>query len=486
MPGKYEAPRGHHRKRRRRRRRNSGFLRILAIILVLAAVISALGIWYLNSQKNPADPTTPTKDSAETTAAPEATALPPETTTAPTETQPEPVYHVSSATVAVTGDLLMHIPVINSHWENGGYDFSRAFQFLDAYAAAADYAIANLETTLGGPSHKYSGFPCFNSPDEIVDGVVGAGFDMLLTANNHSYDTHHAGMLRTLKVIEERGLATLGTYSSADGPQYVVQEINGIRIGMVCYTYETNDGNPDRTSLNGLLLDNAAAQCINSFDYQQLNKFYEEMAEHIRNMEDEGAEAIMLFIHWGEEYAQSPSSSQETIAQKMCDLGVDVIVGGHPHVVQPMDLLTSTEDPDHKTVCIYSLGNALSNQNRYNISSTPEGHCEDGMLFSVTFSKYSNGMVVLEGTDVLPTWVNTHNDKPRKYNILPLDNDTREQWKELYAISDQILGYAEDSYNRTMALVGEGLEKCQQYLEAAKALRYEEYHIVVQPETADP
>ena len=184
----------------------------------------------------------------------------------------------------------------------------------------------------------------------------------------------------------------------------------------------------------------------------------------------------MLFIHWGDEYQLTPSNSQQQIAQKMCDLGVDVIVGGHPHVIQPMDLLTSTENPDHKTVCIYSLGNILSNQNRYNISSAPQGHCEDGMLFSVTFSKYSNGMVVLEGTDVLPTFTNTHSDKPLKYNILPLDDETRDQWKTLYGINDKILGYAEDSYDRTMAQVGEGLEECQQYLESAKAQREQAYH----------
>lgn len=476
MPGKYEAPRG-QRRRRRKNRRNSGFFKLLSIILVLAALITTLGVWYLNARKDNQDPTASTNVPAGTTAAQELTTLPVDTTTVPAETEPEPVYHVSSATVAVTGDFLMHIPVINSHWENGGYDFSRALQYLSAYASAADYAIANLETTLGGPSIKYSGFPCFNSPDEIIDGIAGAGFDMLLTANNHSYDTLYAGMQRTIQVIQEIGLTPLGTYPDAEGPKYVVQEINGIRIGMVCYTYETNDGNPDRTSLNGLLLDGAAAQSVNSFDYQQLTKFYDEMAEHIRNMEAEGAEATMLFIHWGEEYQLTPSDSQQQIAQKMCDLGVDVIVGGHPHVIQPMDLLTSTENPDHKTVCIYSLGNILSNQNRYNISSAPQGHCEDGMLFSVTFSKYSNGVVVLEGTDVLPTWTNTHSDKPLKYNILPLDDETRDQWKTMYGIDDKILGYAEDSYDRTMAQVGEGLEKCRQYLESAKVQREQEYHL---------
>lgn len=485
MAGKYEAPRGRNRKRRRRK--SSGGVTVLIVIAILLVLIAAGMVAYLwlgaGADKPGDDTSDPTKGTSLLDNLINNT--PEETTTAPTETKPEPVHVVSTATIAATGDMLMHMPVVNAHLQDdGSYDFTSAFQYLREYASAADYAIANLETTLAGTDngYAYSGYPCFNCPDEIVDGVIDAGFDMLLTANNHTYDTRHVGMMRTLSVLEEKGIASLGTTATAETPKYIVEDINGIKIGLICYTYETYDDYPDRPSLNTIPVDSADAECLNSFDYYQLDKFYEEMTGHIADMEAEGAEGIVLFIHWGDEYQLSPNENQQAIAQKMCDLGIDVIVGGHPHVVQPVDLLTSTVDPEHKTVCVYSVGNALSNQNRNNISSSPNGHCEDGMLFSVTFSKYSDGTVALEGTDVLPTWVNWEDSGSNKYNILPLDDETRSEWKTLYNISDSTFATAEGSYQRTMDLVGEGLDECQTYLAEAKAQRELEYLAEVDPE----
>jgi poly-gamma-glutamate synthesis protein (capsule biosynthesis protein) len=469
MAGKYEAPRGH---RRRRRRRKNSALKILVIFALLLALALGGMLLLLDKLPNPAGPKeTKPSDPIETTAAPTETTVPP-------TTEPEVIHVTSQATIAATGDLLMHLPVVNAHAQGDGtYNFDRAFQYLKAYSEAADYAIANLETTLAGTNngYAYSGYPCFNCPDSIVDGAIEAGFDMLLTANNHTYDTRHVGMMRTLEIIADRGILSLGTTATAEEPKYVVVDINGINIGMVCYTYETPDDNPGRPSLNTIPVTMEDAACLNSFDYAQLDKFYTELEGYIDAMEAEGAEGLMLFIHWGEEYMLTPTEKQQAIAQKVCDLGFDVIVGGHPHVVQPMDLLTSTVDPDQKTVCIYSVGNALSNQSRNTISRTPQGHCEDGMLFSVTFSKYSDGTVVLEGTDVLPTWVNwmeAHN----KYNILPLDMDTVGEWQTLYNIGDNAYATAKASYDRTMALVGEGLAECQAYLEEAKADREMYYY----------
>ena len=142
-----------------------------------------------------------------------------------------------------------------------------------------------------------------------------------------------------------------------------------------------------------------------------------------------------------------------------------MIIGGHPHVVQPMDLLTSTTDPDHKTVCIYSLGNAVSNQ-RIEEMKLKTGHTEDGVVFSVTFEKYSDGSVRLSDVSVMPTWVNKFVTADWKYefNILPLDDATRDQWKSLYALTDEQLTNAQNSYTRTMDILGSGLEKCRNYL----------------------
>ena len=158
------------------------------------------------------------------------------------------------------------------------------------------------------------------------------------------------------------------------------------------------------------------------------------------------------------------------MAQKLCDLGIDVIIGGHPHVVQPVELLESTTDPEHKTVCLYSMGNAVSNQRLGNLQSIQTAHTEDGILFTVTFEKYSDGSVYLVGTDAIPTWVNMHTNSigRTEYNILPLDDDREDEWATLFEINDTTLNAAKNSYARTMAIVGEGLTECQAYLEQAK------------------
>ena len=146
-------------------------------------------------------------------------------------------------------------------------------------------------------------------------------------------------------------------------------------------------------------------------------------------------------------------------------------------MVEPVDLLESTVDPNHKTVIIYSLGNAVSNQ-RTGISTLfPTGYTEDGALFTVTFEKYSDGSVYLAGAEVLPTWVNMSTvNGTKEYNILPLDIDREGEWQTLYNLTDALLNSAKKSYERTMGIVGDGLTECQTYLEQAKADREAYYY----------
>ena len=204
---------------------------------------------------------------------------------------------------------------------------------------------------------------------------------------------------------------------------------------------------------------------MNTFDYTNLDLFYKEVRNSMTQMETQGADAVVLFIHWGNEYQTKQNKKQTEIAQALCDLGVDVIIGGHPHVVQPVDLLTSTKDESHKTVCLYSMGNAVSNQRRAKMN-LKTGHTEDGVLFSVTFARYTDGTVILESADLLPTWVNldTHPETGKKaYMILPLD-DTLEDWKTAFSLSDSGLKNAKASYERTVKITGAGMEKVNAYL----------------------
>lgn len=411
----------------------------------------------------------------------------PEMTEPPTETTfPEPERVIATATVGAMGDLLMHKPIFDDLTEynaavqqpDGSYDFSSIFQYLSEYTLPLDYTVANLETTLCGEDngYVYDGYPLFNCPDELVDGVKDAGFDMLLTANNHSYDTRLVGYLRTLNIVREKGLETLGTYSSQDETKWTIVDINGIKIGMLCYTwasYVTEDGRP---SLNGNQAIEQAGLC-NYFVSTNLPGFYTEVEQYLKEMEAAGAEATIMFIHWGQEYMLAPSTEQKGIAQNLCDLGIDVIIGGHPHVVQPIDLLESKIDPNHKTVCLYSTGNVVSNQRLGTISAMKTAHTEDGILFTVSFEKYSDGTVYLADVDAIPTWVNRYRNENGKteYNILPLQMDCRDEWASLYGIDDSTLTAANDSYVRTMEIINNGLEASKTYLSQQKSARESYY-----------
>ena len=435
----------------------------LAALCVFAAVINLSSCACLPLVNM--TPSTTTQPSASITTLP--TTVPP-TTVKPTE---PPVVKVGTATIAATGDILMHKPCINPGKQaDGSYDFAPYFTHVQDYVGRADYAVANLETTLAGLNggYSYSGYPNFNCPDGIVSSLKAAGFDMLLTANNHTYDTQTLGFFRTQQVIAENGMDHIGTKPDAEADSYLIKEINGIRIGMINYTYETNS-HPDKVDLNGGAdLKENEKGLINVFLKDDVEGFSKDLEKNIADMRADGAEAIVLYIHWGEEYQTKQNSQQKKMAQAACDLGVDVIVGGHPHVLQPMDLLESTADPNHKTVCLYSTGNALSNQRLGNISYVKTAHTEDGILFSFSFAKYSDGTVRVENVELLPLWVNMYTSKETNkvvYDILPLD-DQVEDWKTQFNLTDKTLKQAEDSLARTTKIVGEGLQEVNAYLKS--------------------
>lgn len=444
---------------------------IIQILLVLIAVLFVADVIVIGlCLKTPGSTKSNQKPSA--SQGNSNTPSPTDGTEAPTEEAPQ---LVSTATVLSTGDILMHGKVINSgKQDDSSYNFDSIFQYVKSYSQAADFSVANLETTLCGTDngYAYAGNPKFNCPDAIVDSLKGAGFDMLLTANNHADDTSLVGYKRTLNVVREKGLDTLGTYLSADEQKWTIEEVNGIKIGMVCYTYS------DGFSQNGypLLNYNEVGEngILNYFTYDKLSEFYTQLQGYLDEMKAAGAEATVVYLHWGEEYkwktGEGPNANQTAMAQKLCDMGVDVIVGGHPHVVQPVDLLTSGTDAEHKTIVLYSMGNAVSNQRKEEMQqSEPTGHTEDGVLFCVTFAKYSDGSVCVDSAELIPTWVNMHaNSGATEYNILPLEESTAAQWQAQFGLTDTQLANAKASFDRTQALTLAGMEKVQSYLAQQK------------------
>ncbi len=416
------------------------------LVPVFLVVMLVLAVWASFSGKTAVTTEPPATDPAVT-----GTEEAPVSEEIPEVTEPHPV---ATASVGVTGDILIHDPIINNNrTADGNYDFNNIYADIKPYFEKYDFMIANLEVTLGGAeAGVYSGYPRFNCPDSMIDALKNAGVDLLLTANNHSYDTGYNGMLRTVQVLKEKNMSYIGTRETENESFITVQDINGIKIGMSCYTYETETSNPNRKALNGNLLSEAAGPLIQSFSYQRLDAFYAQVQRDLDTMKAQGAEFTMFYLHWGNEYQFVPTSYQKQIAQKLCDMGVDIIVGGHPHVIQPYETLQSKTG--HQTLCLYSTGNAISNQRQEIMDSEPTGHTEDGIIFGVTFEKWSDGTVRIADLDFLPTWVERkYVGGKLAYRIIPLDISDPD-WSH-YNL--ETLARAQRSYNRTLALVGEGL-----------------------------
>lgn len=316
-------------------------LRLSSLLLCLALLLSACGGGV------PAGAASPAPVPREEVPLPS----PPPETAVPQE-PPEPTL----ATLAVCGDAMSHMPVTNDAWDGEKYDYVRVMSGAKSRVEAADYAVVNLETTFaGGP--KYSGYPAFNSPDGMAQGLKDLGFDLCLTANNHSLDKGWSGLSRTLDVLDETGLAHVGTSRSQEerDANLVVADVGGISVAFLGYTYGTN----------GIPVPKDHLYCINVFNTDYLSGLREldrdRLAADLEQAEAADADLIAVMIHWGVEYQTKQNAYQEEVADFLFANGADIILGGHSHVPQPMELRT-LEDGRQGFVC-YSLGNFISSQN---------------------------------------------------------------------------------------------------------------------------
>ena len=285
-----------------------------------------------------------------------------------------PVY--ARVTIAAVGDVMVHSPQFKAQYqrETGLYDFTNNFRFIKPYLLQPDLALANLETTFGGEALGYSGFPRFNTPDSLADALKDAGFDLIVTTNNHTLDTGMSGVFRTIDILRERGLQVIGTRKPEDEKSYIVKESNGIKIGFSAYTFETPRVSGKKT-INGIVLPPEYADLIDSFSCHDLENELLKMKGRIEAMREEGAEFIVFYLHWGEEYQREPNRTQRKIATALANYGVNLIFGSHPHVLQPIEYVLSEDGS--KAALVFSLGNFLSSQ-RYELLK--KKYTEDGPL----------------------------------------------------------------------------------------------------------
>lgn len=332
-------------------------------------------------------------------------------------------------TLLVTGDVMYHNPQLDSAYDysTGEYDFTNCYKYIKDIVSAADYAVANFETTLAGSEagYAYSGYPTFNTPDTGLSALIGAGFDMMLFANNHCYDTQHTGVTRTQEVFDQMGVDYIGARKDLNGKTYRNVEVNGITVGMLNSTDDIAYGNTNPRTINGIRVQDADLPLIDVFNHSLLGEFYASAERNIADLRASGADIIVYFIHWGSEYYLSHNDMQAQIAQKLCDLGVDVIIGGHPHVIQDAEMLTSTVDPSHSTLCFYSLGNLISNQNRLTMGDTMNKlYTENGLIVELTIRKYATGETIVTAVETVPLWVHRYYDSASakmRYEIVPVE-----------------------------------------------------------------
>jgi len=262
------------------------------------------------------------------------------------QSEPEPEPEPVTATILMVGDNLLHMEVVDSGLQGDGtYDFTHLFESIYDDVQSADIAIINQETVLGGTEIGLSGYPQFNSPQEMGDFLLRTGFNVVLHANNHAMDRHYNGLERTMDFWDQHPEVTVVgiNRTQEDRGRIRLVNANGIQVAVLGYTYGTN----------GIPLPEDMPWLVNLID--------EDMIREDILKAKELADFIVVLPHWGVEYSYSPSDEQVYLASMMADLGVDLIIGTHPHVLQPIDWIERTDGG--RTLVYYSLGNYVSNQN---------------------------------------------------------------------------------------------------------------------------
>ncbi|MBR5542344.1 MAG: CapA family protein [Bacteroides sp.] len=279
-------------------------------------------------------------------------------------------------TLLFVGDIMQHDTQIQAAQTPEGYDYSDCFKHLKKEICKADIAIGNLEVTLGGK--PYRGYPSFSAPDEFLYAIKDAGFDILLTTNNHCLDKGKQGLKRTISMLDSLQIPCLGTYRHEEErtQRYpLLIEKNNIRIAFLAYTYDTNG-----TS-------SAAPHIVNYIDTIQIKK-------DILSARRMKPDAIIACMHWGLEYHSLPNRSQKELANWMISQGVDHIIGSHPHVPQPMEIKKDEHTPA-KHLIAYSLGNFISNMSREN--------ADGGVMINLHLKKQS-GITRLDSCSYSLIW----------------------------------------------------------------------------------
>lgn len=327
--------------------------------------------------------------------------------------------NIKTIEIAATGDILIHKEILETQYNvaSDTYDFKNTLQYVKEYLNNADLAISNLEGTLSGiENYGFSGYPSFNAPDELADAMKWVGIDVVNNMNNHSLDRDVRGFYRTRETLANRGFDIIGTRESIDNNRYTIKDVRGIKLGIISYSYTMTTEEGAR-GLNGTPISSEIYPLMNTFREDSLDEDFIAMKEEIDKMKTDGAEVIIFYMHWGDEYELEPNETQIKIAKFLANNGVDIVFATHPHSLQPIDVIAS-EDGEHETLVVYSMGNFLSSQRMERIENP---YAEDGVIVFVKIKKNEDtGEIKVEYPTYLPTWVNWYGkDGQLFYEVVP-------------------------------------------------------------------
>ncbi len=298
------------------------------------------------------------------------------------------------------GDIMAHDGTFASAKRANTYDFTNMFKEIAPYIADADYVFGNLETTFSGASRGYSGYPCFNTPEQMGVALKNVlGVDLVSHANNHTLDCGFNGITSTLSFLDEYGIAHTGSYSKEeDAHSYHMAEISGAKIAFTGYTYGSNNPISKPFSLN--LIDK------------------EQIKADAKRAKDDGASYVIAMFHWGVEYQRYASNSQRELAKWIFEnTQVDLIVGNHAHVTEPIEEITYVRDGvEKKGIVFYALGNFTGAQ-RWEYTDT-------GIIANITLiidpADYNNNRI--DNITYIPTFIDPNSlATGKRYRVVAID-----------------------------------------------------------------
>lgn len=310
-------------------------------------------------------------------------------------------------TLTSLGDTLCHN---TQYWDAYNskideYDFSYVYEDIKNYTLSSDITIVSLETTFAGKEKGYSNYPTFNTPDSLATALKDIGVDVVSLAGNHALDYGYTGLCRTIDVFNNIGLSHLGTYKTAeDQEKILIKDVKGVKIAFINYTYGTN----------GIPLPSGKDFCVNLIDKDFIKK-------QINQAKEQNVDMIVACMHWGTEYRTTANSEQKDLANFLFENGVDVILGNHPHVLEPMEKKTITlQDGTTKDVfVVYALGNFTADQ-RDEIT-------RDSAILNLTITKNSDGKISIDKVNYVPIYMykNT-NVSTHKFKILDIEKTIKD------------------------------------------------------------